>query len=96
MHKEEKGNLEIDILMEGDHITYVITDDGIGRKQSAAMASKTATRHKPMGLKITADRISMLERAHGLDRPIVIHDLVHPDGSAAGTQVIIKIPVIYD
>ena len=23
MHKEEKGNLEIDILMEGDHITYV-------------------------------------------------------------------------
>jgi hypothetical protein len=27
---------------------------------------------------------------------ITINDLIHPDGSAAGTEVIIKIPLTYD
>lgn len=96
MHKEEKGHLDIEIRQDNEHLLFFITDDGIGRKQSAAMTSKSATRHKSMGLKITADRISMLEKSSSPDPTITINDLVHPDSSAAGTQVIIKIPVIYD
>ncbi|HEX7847212.1 MAG TPA: two-component regulator propeller domain-containing protein, partial [Chitinophagaceae bacterium] len=96
MHKEEKGFLEIDIRQEGDHLIFSIKDDGIGRKQSATMTSKSATKHKSMGLKITADRIAMLQRSASKESPVVINDLEKTDGSAAGTEVIIKIPVIYD
>ena len=30
------------------------------------------------------------------ETPVKINDLVNPDGTAAGTEVIIKMPVIYD
>ena len=96
MHKEEKGQLDIEIHEETDHLCFKITDDGIGRKQAAAMTDKSATRHKPMGLRITADRIAMMQRTDSKEPPITINDLKAPDGSDAGTEVIIKLPVIYD
>ncbi len=49
-----------------------------------------------MGLKITADRITILHRWNGNDSPVTINDMVNADGSAAGTEVIIKIPVLYN
>lgn len=96
MHKEEKGNLAIEITQHQDHLMINIKDDGIGRKHAATTTSKSATKHKSMGLKITADRIAMMQRSAVNSSPVVINDLVHADGSAAGTEVIIKIPVIYD
>ena len=96
MHKEEKGQLDIKVSGENDHLYFKITDNGIGRKQAAELASKSATRHKSMGSKITANRIAILNRLNGKESPVTINDLVNPDGSAAGTEVIIKIPVIYD
>ncbi|MFN2440130.1 MAG: histidine kinase [Chitinophagaceae bacterium] len=96
MHKEEKGNLEIAVIQENNYLLFKITDDGIGRKQAAVFASKSATRHKSMGLKITADRIAILQRSNGNELPVTINDLVNADGSAAGTEVILKIPVLYD
>ena len=96
MNKEEKGRLDIEVSQENNYLFFKIADDGIGREQSAALASKSATRHKSMGMRITADRISMLQSSNGDESPVKINDLVEPDGSAAGTEVIIKIPVIYD
>jgi hypothetical protein len=96
MHKEEKGHLEVELYQEEEILCCKITDDGIGRKQAALFASKSATRHKSMGLKITADRIAMLQRLNGNELPVTINDLVNADGSAAGTKVVIKIPVKYD
>ena len=96
MHKEEKGQLDIEIWRDKNDLFFKITDDGIGRKQSEALASKSATRHKSMGLRITADRISILQSSDSKTSPLNINDLVNPDGSAAGTEVIVKIPVTND
>jgi ligand-binding sensor domain-containing protein len=95
MHKEEKGHLSIDIEQNNDDLLLKITDDGIGRKKASQLASKSATRHKSMGLRITADRISILKR-NGNESTVTINDLVNPDGTAAGTEVIIKMPVVYE
>jgi LytS/YehU family sensor histidine kinase len=94
MHKEEKGQLDIEVSLENNYLFFKVTDNGIGRKQSAALASKSATKHKSMGLRITADRIEMMQNSNGIESPVTINDLVNADGSAAGTEVTIKIPVI--
>ena len=49
-----------------------------------------------MGLRITAHRIAMLQKSESMESPVSINDLVNADGTAAGTEVLIKIPVIYD
>ncbi|TMI84870.1 MAG: hypothetical protein E6H10_05005 [Bacteroidetes bacterium] len=96
MHKGEKGQLDIEVSQEDGYLYFKISDDGIGRKHAAALASKSATKHKSMGLRITADRIAMLQTGNGNESPVTINDLVNADGTVAGTEVIIKIPVEYD
>jgi anti-sigma regulatory factor (Ser/Thr protein kinase) len=96
MHKEEKGQLDVEISEEDDYLYFKITDNGIGREKASALASKSATKHKAMGLRITAHRIAILQKSQTLESPVSINDLVNTDGSAAGTEVTIKMPVIYD
>ncbi len=96
MHKEEKGHLDIAINMSYNFLLIKITDDGIGRKQAAAQNSKYATKHKSVGLKITAERIAKIQGLTVNESPVTIKDLIYADGSAAGTEVIIKIPCVYD
>jgi len=95
MHKEEPGKLEIEIAEMNRQIVFKIYDNGIGRKQSALLASKSATKHKSLGLKITSDRIAMMLNEERDDSSVVVNDLVYADGNAAGTEVIIKIPLVY-
>jgi len=94
MHKEDKGQLDIDVSEENDYLYIKITDNGIGRKKAGELASKSATKHKSMGLRITKDRIAMLQKTNGGESPVKIIDLENVDGSAAGTEVVIKMPVI--
>ena len=96
MHKEEKGRLNVEVTEEKEHLYFKITDNGIGREKAAAMASKSATKHKSMGLRITEHRIAILQNSETLTSPVTINDLVNPDGSAAGTEVVIEMPLIYD
>ena len=96
MHKEEKGNLQIELFEEENMLCCKITDDGIGRKKALELKSKSASTHKSMGMQITADRIAMLQKANASSTQIKITDLVLPDGSAGGTEVLLKIPLCYD
>ncbi len=94
MPKKEKGHLTVEVYTENETLFYKITDDGIGRKESAALKSKSASTQKSMGMRITADRIAMLRQQNKTS--ITITDLVLSDGNPAGTEVLIKIPVSYD
>jgi len=96
MHKEDHGHLDIELWQENATLFCKIADDGIGRMKSFALSSKSATKHKSMGLRITADRIAMQQNGNSDNLPVTINDLVNADGSATGTEVIIKMPVIYD
>ena len=96
MHKEEKGQLDIEISQEDEHLYFKVTDNGIGRKRASELASKSATKHKSMGLRITAHRIAMMQNSGDDEAAVTFNDLVEPDGTAAGTEVIIKMPILYD
>jgi two-component sensor histidine kinase len=96
MHKEEKGHLDIEISENDDQLFLKIKDNGVGRAKAKAMSSKSATKHKSMGLRITENRIAILQKNGSQESPVTIHDLVSDDGTPAGTEVIIKMPLIYD
>lgn len=96
MQKNETGHLVIELFIKDEMLYYEITDDGIGRKKAAALKSKSAATHKSMGMRITTDRLLLLQQQHEKENSVTITDLTLADGSPGGTAVRIKIPVRYD
>jgi LytS/YehU family sensor histidine kinase len=96
MHKDKKGHLDIFLASKDGMLVCTISDDGIGRKRANELQSKSAAKHRSMGMKITAGRIEMLRHNNNAQANVTVNDLVLPDGSAGGTEVIIKIPLHYD
>lgn len=96
MQKKEKGCLTIALYVKDEMLFYEITDDGIGRKKAVELKSKSAATYKSMGMRITTDRLLMLQRQNEKENSVSITDLILADGSPGGTEVRIKIPVRYD
>ena len=96
MQKSERGKLDIEVSQDGNHAYIKICDDGIGRAKSSKMRTTSDVLHKSMGHKITAERIALFERLSGDGSSVKILDLVDGNGDPAGTEVTIKIPLIYD
>jgi LytS/YehU family sensor histidine kinase len=94
LHKEASGHLQINLTLIGDNVLQcVIEDDGVGRDKAKEYKSKSVTTRKSLGMKLTEDRISILNKYASLNASVQIIDLVDNNGVAAGTRVILKIPV---
>jgi hypothetical protein len=83
--------LDIELSMEENILNCTITDNGIGREKAEELNSKTAEKEKSMGLKITTERLALLNREKGLHTFYEIEDLKNENGDATGTKVILKI-----
>ncbi|MEI8004562.1 MAG: histidine kinase [Bacteroidota bacterium] len=93
MQKEGEGAIIIEIKWESEEFLSIsITDDGIGREKAAQLKSKSAT-HKSHGLKVTSERIEMMNKLNSTGARVNITDLKDERGNAAGTKVKIIIPV---
>jgi hypothetical protein len=88
-----QGRLDIVLSMQDNVLNCIITDNGIGRQTADEMKSKTAEKEKSMGLKITTERLALLNREKGLHTFYEIEDLKDENGKAAGTKVILNISV---
>ncbi|WP_460962573.1 two-component regulator propeller domain-containing protein [Spirosoma litoris] len=93
MHKEGGGCITINWHVEKDVLICTIEDNGIGRKKSAELKSKSATRTKSMGMQITSNRLKLSQLLDGRQPTVHIRDLVDPDGEPAGTSVTVRIPI---
>jgi hypothetical protein len=78
---------------DDDNIIATVTDDGIGRERVAEMQANDVTRpyHQSRGTEITRSRLELL--ADDSENRVLIEDLYHDDGKAAGTRVTVRIPV---
>jgi ligand-binding sensor domain-containing protein/anti-sigma regulatory factor (Ser/Thr protein kinase) len=81
----------VSILLEGDHIKYIIEDNGIGREKSSEYRRYNKPHHKSVGLKISEDRIVMYNQTQRINGHAVITDLFDRNGIASGTRVEIRI-----
>lgn len=95
LHKEETGNLTIRLkLSKPGLLECCIEDNGVGRARAKELRSKSASTKKSLGMKLTQDRLQLLSREGESGLPVIeIEDLYHEDGSAAGTRVVLRIPV---
>ena len=71
----------------------IIEDNGIGREKAKELKSKTATSRKSLGMQLTENRLSLLNKHAELNASVEIIDLQNGNSEAAGTKVILKIPV---
>ncbi len=90
MHKESKGRLTVEVAKKNGSLRCVIEDNGIGRQKAQQLKSKSATRDKSMGIKITNDRLNLYQ-AH---THVEIIDLFDQYGCPAGTRVVLHIPCL--
>ena len=92
MQKEGEGTITIDIKKtDEEYLNISIIDDGIGREKAAELKSKSAT-HKSHGLKVTSQRIDMINKLNSTGAQVNIFDLKDDQGNATGTKVELIIP----
>lgn len=94
MHKEEGGKIVVYCRQKDDkYLIITILDNGIGRERAAELKSKTATKHKSFGMKITSERMDITKQLYNIETKITINDLKNTEGVGVGTQVILEIPL---
>ena len=92
MHKKENGLVTISFKIEKGILHCTIIDNGIGRDAAAAAGSKSSQSHKSLGIRITRERLSLI---NGTDEDekvgFSIEDLFDNTGKPNGTKVTLKI-----
>lgn len=84
---EGKGSLRIQFEADGDSVLCSVTDNGIGRKRSAAIRANRINPHESMGIRTTADRIALFNEQENARIEWKIEDLYGEQGEAKGTRV---------
>jgi len=88
-YKEEKGHLKISVRQpEENQLMITITDDGIGRKQSAALKTQNQKKQKSKGMGNIKRRIGILNEMYRNKVDVSITDLT---AEATGTKVVVKL-----
>ncbi|MBL7814290.1 MAG: tetratricopeptide repeat protein [Saprospiraceae bacterium] len=92
--KEGNGCVRISLSENDDNQLIIkIIDNGVGRKRSAELKSKSATEKKSFGLQITSERMDILNQYYKINATSSIKDLYDELGNPNGTEVCLTIPI---
>jgi ligand-binding sensor domain-containing protein len=92
-HLNGGGRLDISFIVEDTLVTGIIEDNGIGRKKAEELKSATSQDHISRGTELINDRIAILNKMENTNIVVQVIDKTDDDGNAAGTRIIIKIPI---
>lgn len=90
---KQKGNLTITFKIENDYLVGIVDDDGIGRRAAMELKNQTNFNHTSHGVHLIEERIKTLNFIKNADIKMEVHDKVNADGTAGGTEVVIRIPI---
>ena len=85
------GRLDIRLWRKEDKLYIEIEDNGVGRDEAKRLKSKTATIQKSHGMKITAERIDIVNKVYNVNTGVTITDLKNDTGTQNGTAVLITL-----
>lgn len=94
MHREEGGTVTIGLGYDAEAqvLIAVIRDNGVGRHKALALKSKSAA-YRSLGMSITGERIGLINERYQVNATVTVKDLYLDSGEAAGTEVVLRIPV---
>ena len=82
------------LYLTDTHIICTVSDNGVGRAKSQEMRTRSnELLHESVGMKITSERLEVLNRMQHSNLSVNIIDLKDEQGNASGTKVEIFIPV---
>ena len=89
-----KGKLTIKLSSRNNFLICTITDNGIGRERSAEIKrTMPYAKHKSLGMKITEDRLKLLNEINSSKLSVIISDLKDTSNRSLGTQVELFVPL---
>lgn len=86
-NKKENGEISLRFELNENTIDCIIQDNGIGRAKAKQLQINNKLYPPSMGLKITKDRLAVLDKKKKLKQPLVFEDLNE------GLKVKVKIPL---
>jgi hypothetical protein len=89
-YREEKGHLLLKINKEGNHLSVIIEDNGIGIQKSKKWKTPRQKEHKSRGLKNTYERIELLNKLYHTKINLEIKE---KEGAETGMIVQIQTPL---
>jgi ligand-binding sensor domain-containing protein/two-component sensor histidine kinase len=93
--KPGKGKLTIALTSKNNYLICTITDNGIGREKSSEIKrTMPVNKHKSLGMKITEDRLKILNEVNNSQLSVNVTDMKDEGGNALGTQVELFVPYI--
>jgi ligand-binding sensor domain-containing protein len=91
VHKQSKGLISIKISLEGDHLLWIIQDNGIGRQRAMEIQKESGLRRESRGMLITRERLEVLNKMNQEHFAVQVIDLTDEKGNPAGTRVEVRI-----
>lgn len=91
---KEQLQLSVTAVLDGDHIKYVIQDNGIGRAKAEEYNRQNKPGHKSVGLQITADRIAHFNHDGAESNSVKVVDLYNEYNEPCGTKVEVLLKAI--
>ncbi|MCC6371242.1 MAG: histidine kinase [Bacteroidia bacterium] len=92
--KPVKGKLTIHLESKNNFLICTITDNGIGRDKAAEIRRTMPLKnYKSLGMKITEDRLKILNEINNSQLSVTITDLKDANNQALGTRVQLFVPL---
>jgi two-component system LytT family sensor kinase len=92
MHRKEPGGkIRINVWKKAKDLVIEIEDNGIGRDASERLKSKTNRLHRSHGMKITAERLAIVNDVYKANAGVQVIDLADNSLNWGGTLVILTI-----
>ncbi len=92
LRKDQMGWVKIILIDNGNTLTCVIEDNGVGRAMADQIRKSRNKEHKSRGSQITQQRIDLLAQMYKEKFSIIYNDLLDSSGTPLGTRVSVTIP----
>ena len=93
LNKQGERILKITFESDDESLLVSIEDNGVGRKKSATFDSPMKKSKTSMGMKLTSERLDILNELNPDQAFVEIQDLMDAKGKAAGTCVKLTLPI---
>ncbi len=92
MHRREPGGkIEINVFKENNLLLIQVQDNGVGREVAATLKRKKNLLHKSHGMKITAERLAVVNDVYKVNAGVTVTDLKEVTAGVSGTSVLLTI-----